>query len=121
MLYLVIINKQLVQESIWKKSFRLILFFLYKLLTSTKGTDDLFIGFDRSRDRIKRELTDNKNNKGKYHLRSYLKDIFGFAEHQEVASYGLSYNITINRNTDNAVLIEANATLLGKIKFNSIE
>ena len=42
---------------------------MYELLSSSKGSDDLSIGFDRSRDRRKRELTNNKNIKGKYHLR----------------------------------------------------
>ena len=36
---------------------------LYKLLTSRRGSDDLFIGFDRSRDRRQRELTNYKNKK----------------------------------------------------------
>ena len=47
---------------------------MYKLLTSSKDSDDLSIGFDRSRDRRKRKLTNNKNIKGKYHIRIYLKD-----------------------------------------------
>ena len=55
---------------------------MYKLLTSNKGSDDLSIGFDRSCDRRKQELTNIKNIKGKYHLRIYLKDIFGYAEYQ---------------------------------------
>ena len=33
---------------------------MYKLLTSSKDSDDLSIGFDRIRDRRKRELTNNK-------------------------------------------------------------
>ena len=43
----------------------LIVSFLYKLLTSSRGSDDLSFGFDRSRDRKKRELTINKKNKDK--------------------------------------------------------
>ena len=54
---------------------------MYKLLTLSKDSDDLFIGFDRSRDRRKSELSNNKSIKGKYHIRIYLKDVFGFAEH----------------------------------------
>ena len=54
-----------------------------KLITSPKDTDDLSIGFDRDRNRRQQELTNNKNHKGKYHLRVLLRDIFGFAEHQE--------------------------------------
>ena len=56
---------------------------MYKLLTPSKDNEDLSIGFDRSRDGKKRELTNNKAIKGRYHVRIYLKDIFGFAEHQE--------------------------------------
>ena len=55
---------------------------MYKLLSSSKKSDDLSIGFDRSRDRRKREIFNNKNIKGKYHLRIYLGDKCGFAEHQ---------------------------------------
>ena len=62
------------------------------------------IGFDRSRDRRLRGLTNNENIKRKYHVRVMLKDIFGFAEHREKATYGLGYKLTLTRNTDNAVL-----------------
>ena len=68
---------------------------MYMLLSSSKGSDDLSIGFDRDRNRRKRELTYNKNIKGKYHLRIYLKDIFGFAEYQEKGTYGLCYKLTL--------------------------
>ena len=61
----------------------------YKLITSSKGSDDFSIGFDRSRVRRKDEITTNKNVKGKFHLRIMLKDVFGFIEHQEKATYGL--------------------------------
>ena len=68
----------------------LILFLLmYKLLTSSKDSDDLSFGFDRDRNKRQRELTNNKKLKGKYHLRIYLGDVFGFAEHQKTATYGL--------------------------------
>ena len=93
---------------------------MYKLLTSSKDNEDLSIGFDRNRDRRKRELTKNKTIKGRYHVRIYLKDFFGFAEHQEKASFGLGYRLTLTRNTDNAVLNKANATNNGKIKINSL-
>ena len=42
---------------------------MYKLLTSSKGSDDLSIGFDHDCNRRKRELTNNKIIKGKYHMR----------------------------------------------------
>ena len=49
----------------------------------------LSIGFDRNPNRRKDELSVNKSVKGKYDVRIMLKDIFGFAEHQEKATYGL--------------------------------
>ena len=94
---------------------------MYKLITTAKDMIDLSIGFDRHRTRRRNELTNNKNIKGKYHVRIYLKDIFGYAEHQEKATYGLGYKLTLTRNTDNAVLNKDNATILGKVKINAIE
>ena len=94
---------------------------IYKLLSSSKRSDDLSIGFDRDRGRRQRELTNNKTQKGKYHVRIYLKDVFGFAEYQEKATYGLGYKLTLTRKTDNAVLNKANAINNGKIRINAIE
>ena len=94
---------------------------MYKLITTAKGCDDLSIGFDRDRTRRRNELTNNKNIKGKYHVKIYLKDVFGFAEHQEKATYGLGYKLTLTRNSDNAVLKKGDATILGKVKINAIE
>ena len=93
----------------------------YKLLTSYKNSDDLFIGFDRDRNERQQELTNNKNIKGKFHVRVMLKDIFGFAEYQEKASYGLGYKLTLTRNSDYSVLNKDNATNFGKFKINSFE
>ena len=56
---------------------------MFKLTTSARNTDDLSIGFDRDRGRRQRELTNNKNKEGKYHVTIMLKDTFGFAEHQK--------------------------------------
>ena len=94
---------------------------MYKVLTSSKGSDDLSIGFDRDRNRRQRELSDNKSQKKKYQVRIYLKDVSGFAKYQEEATYGLGYKLTLTKNTDNAVLNKANATNNGKIKINAIE
>ena len=94
---------------------------MYKLLTSSKGSDDLSICFDRDRNRRQREVTNNKSQKGKYHVRIYLKDVFGFAEYQEKATYGLGYKLTMTRNSDNAVLNKGNAINNAKIKINAIE
>ena len=94
---------------------------MYKLLTSSRGSDGLSICFDRDRKRRQRELTNNKSQKGKYHVRIYLKDVFGFAEYQEKATYGLGYKLTLTRNTDNAVLTKGNAINNVKNKINAIE
>ena len=94
---------------------------MYKLLTSIKDADDLSIIFDRSRGRRKNELTNNKTIKGKYHIRIYLKDIFGFAEHQEKGTYGLGYKLTLTRNTDNAVLNKDNVVVNGTVKIKSLD
>ena len=79
------------------------------------------LGFDRDRNRRQRALTNKKSQKSVYHTRFYLKDIFGFAEHQEKATYGLGYELTLTRNSDNAVLNKDNSTNIGKIKINAIE
>ena len=94
---------------------------MYKLLSSSKDSDDLSIGFDRSRNNRKRELTNNKNIKGKYHIKINLKYIFGFGEHQKKGTYGLGYKLTLTRNTDNAVLNKDNAVGNGRVKNNSID
>ena len=94
---------------------------MYKLLTSSKDSDDLSIGFDRNRGRRKNELTNNKTIKGKYHIRIYLKDIFRFAEHQEKGTYGLGYKLTLTRNTDNTVLNKDNVVVNGRVKINSLD
>ena len=56
---------------------------MYKLITSSKGSDDLSIGFDRSSGRRRDDMTNKKNVKGKLHFRIMLGDVFGFAEYQE--------------------------------------
>ena len=92
-----------------------------KLLTSSKDSDDLSIGFDRNRGRRKNYLSINKTIKCKYHIRTYLKDIFGFAEHQEKGTYGLGYKLTLTGNSDNAVLKKDNAVGNGRVKINSLD
>ena len=94
---------------------------IYKLLTSSRGSDDLFIGFDRDRNRGQRVLTNNKTQKGNFHVRIYLKAVFGFAEYEEKATYGLGYKLTLTTNSDKAVLNKGNAINNVKIKINVLE
>ena len=98
-----------------------IVWLLYKLLTSSRRSDDLFIGFDRDRDRRRRELRNKKHIKGNFRVRIFLKDIFDFAEHQQKGTFGLGYRLTLTRSSDNAVLNKDNAISIGKFKINAIE
>ena len=94
---------------------------MYKLITSSKTSDDLSIGFDRSPNRRKDELALNKSVKGKYHIRIMLKDIFGFAEHQEKATYGLGYTLTLTRIKDEAVIDKVAGIADARIKIDHIQ
>ena len=94
---------------------------MHKLVTSFENFDDLSIGFDRDRVRRQLEVTKNRSQEGKYHVRIQLSDVFGFVEHQEEATYVLSYNLTLTRNNDNSVLNKGDATNNGKSKINGIE
>ena len=49
-------------------------------------------------------MSNNKTTKGNYHVRIYLRDIFGFADYQNNCSYGLGYKLKLQRNSDNHVL-----------------
>ena len=93
---------------------------MYKLLNSSKNSDDLSIGFDRSSARQRAEMTNNKSVKGKHHLRIMLKDVFGFAEHQEKATYGLGYKLTLTRNKDEAVIDKVADIALARNKIDHI-
>ena len=71
---------------------------MYKLITSARDSDDLSIGFHRDRNRRQRELTNNKNIKGKFQLKIMLRDNFGFVQHQQKRTYGLGCKLTSTRN-----------------------
>ena len=62
---------------------------MYKLITSSRDSDDLSIGFDRDCGRKQQELTNAKKIKGKFHVIIMLKEVFGFVEHLEKATDGL--------------------------------
>ena len=49
-----------------------------------------------------------------------LKDIFGFAEHQEKATYGLGIKLTLTRNKDEAVIDKAAGIADARIKIDHI-
>ena len=93
---------------------------MYKLITSSKGSDDLSLGFDRSMAKRRDGMTNNKNVKDKFHLRIMLKDVFGFAECQEKATYGLGYKLTLKRNKDEAVIDKVAGIADARIKIDHI-
>ena len=77
---------------------------MHKLVSSSRGRDDLSIGFHWSKEARERETTNNKTTQGNYPVRIYLKDFFGFAEHQDNCSDGLGYKLALQRNNDYHVL-----------------
>ena len=77
---------------------------MYKLISSSRDSDDLSIGFHRSIEAQEKALTNNKKTQGNYHVRNCLKDIFGSAEHQNNCAYGLGYKLILQRSSDNHVL-----------------
>ena len=83
---------------------------MYKLISSSKDRDDLSISFHRDVTTREKELTNGKETRGNYRVTFYLKDGFGFAEHQENAIYGLGYKLTLQRNSDNHVLSRRSGT-----------
>ena len=93
---------------------------LYKQNISSKGSDDLSIGFDRSCNRRKDELATNKNLKGENHLRIILRVVFGFAERQEKATFGLGYKLILTRKKDDGVIDRAAAIADARIKIDHI-
>ena len=90
---------------------------MYKLIRSSTGSDDLSIGFDRSSARRREEMTNNKNVKDKFHLRIMLKDVFGYSELQQKATFGLGYKLTLTINKDEAGIdkVAGNADARNKI------
>ena len=100
---------------------------MYKLISSSRDSDDLSIGFHRSNEARERGLTNSKTTKGNYLVRIYLKDVFGYAEHQNICTYGLGYELTLQRKSDNLNLRHpvqandaANQALAGRFIINGI-
>ena len=87
---------------------------MYKMITSARDTDDLSIGFDRDRGRRQREFNNTKNLNGKYHVRIYIEDFSWICWTPKRATLGLGYQLVLTRNSDNALLNKANATVIGK-------
>ena len=71
-------------------------------------------------------MTDIKSTKGIYLVRTFLEDVFSYEEHQEDATYGLGYKLTLQRLSDDQVLSHvaatnaANLALAGSLFINDI-
>ena len=65
-------------------------------------------------------MTANENVTEKNHLKILLKDVFGFAECQEKATYGLGYKLTLRRNKDDSVIDKAGGIADAKIRIDHI-
>ena len=92
----------------------------YKLKSTAKVINHLSLGFGQSRNRRRDELTSNENTKSKYHFRTKLKGVFGFAQHQEKATYGLGYKKPLTRNKDDAVIDKGAGIPDARIKLDHI-
>ena len=89
-------------------------------MTSAKDTENSFLGFDRDRRRWQQAITNNKNIKGKLHVRIMLEDVFEFAQHQEKCIYGHCPEKTSTGKEDDAVLSKAEAIVEGGSTINGI-
>ena len=88
---------------------------MYKEVTSISVGDDLYIGFDCDRRRRQRKLPNKKVIMGKYHNKMMLRGFFGLAEHQQEATRGLRYKLTITGYGNKGALKRATTTTNGKI------
>ena len=70
---------------------------MHKLISISGDVDNLSIGFHATNAVRERELTDNKTTKRNYHVRSYQKDVCGFAEHHNKCTFSLSYKSTLQK------------------------
>ena len=79
----------------------------------------MFIGFDRDRNRRRDELTSNKNIKDMFHIRIMFKKFSGFSEHQEKATYGLGFKLTLPRKKHEAVIDKAASNAGARIEIDN--
>ena len=94
---------------------------MHKLLSSSHDTNDILYGFDSNVARRRQELTNNKEpgEKGTFYNRIRLIDIFGFAD-QDKITYGLGYNLTLKRNSNNNIIHRIAAIAHAKVVIKDI-
>ena len=75
----------------------------HKILSSGKYSDDLSVGFHRSTEKRLQKLSGSKGvARGNFRFRNLL--FFGFVEHQEKATSGLGYMLTLIKTNDAKVV-----------------
>ena len=81
---------------------------MYKLIRRSKeDSNDLSIGFHHDMGEKIREFRDNSDDftRGNLNVSIFSRDIFGFAQHKENATYGLGYRLIIKRNIDSIAIV----------------
>ena len=76
---------------------------MYEMFKSSKKSDELSIGFLRDIETSEDEVPENIRIKGVYQF-DILKDVFGLAEHQQIATCGLEFKRTLQNNSAKYVL-----------------
>ena len=92
---------------------------MYKLFTSNQQTSQLIYAFEESENTRRLEITNHKTEKGNFFVRIKLKDLFGFADQEEI-TYGLGYSLTLKRNNNNDPIIRDNGVDAAKIDIKDI-
>ena len=92
---------------------------MYKLITSSKDSDDISIGFDRNRGRRQDELTETKNVKKSFILKLCSKTSL-VLQNVKKATYGLGYKLTLTRSKDEAFIDKAPGVADARIKIDPI-
>ena len=87
-----------------------------KLFTMpAKDCEDLSDGSCRDQGTKWAELTNNKNQNEKYHVRILIRDVIGSEEHQEKATYGLGYELTPTKSSSRATFNKTEAKPNAKV------
>ena len=100
---------------------------MHNVLSSSRDSDKLSISFHKNIYVREREVTNNKTTKGNHQVQVYIKVIFGVVEHEDSCTYGLDYQLTLQRSSDNLVMSlpaqaihAANLALAGRVIIDDI-
>ena len=95
---------------------------MYKFITRNTDSDDLSFDFQRNNEAQEIKWLVIKQLKEIIMLKKFLKDVFGLTEHQDKCTHGVTYKLTLQRNSDNHLLSHpavandaANLVLAGRV------